>query len=417
MILITGASGSVGRAVLAEMMTTGAPLRALCRSERDAAQAPAGVAVAIADFADKASLRAALAGVDTLFLVCSPIRELTELESNVIDVAAECGVRHVVLNSALGAGDYPKSFPSWHRAVEDKLKASGMGYTLVRPNSFHQNILAYLAPSIRAQGAFYSSTGAARYSYLDVRDIAAVIAKALVSPSEHAGKTYELNGPEAVSNAELAARISRAAERPVTYVDIPETAQRDSMLGIGMPEWQVEALLDLQRYYTGGQGGEVDGVLATLLGRPPIGLDAFLEEFRDEFAALNPKTGMTLPEMKQFVRNHFNEFVNRKNLDIGDVNFAPEFVDHGSDVPKGMPPGPAGAKAYVGAAYKKFPDISVEILDLIAEGDKVVVRNRWTGTEAASGTKYEFSGIVIWRIAHRQLVERWAYLTPPTVAA
>ena len=82
-----------------------------------------------------------------------------------------------------------------------------------------------------------------------------------------------------------------------------------------------------------------------------------------------------------------------------------------------MPPGPAGAKAYVGGAYKKFPDIRVEILDLIAEDNKVVVRNHWIGTEAASGQKYEFSGIVIWRIEHRQLVERWAYLTPPTVVA
>jgi len=128
---------------------------------------------------------------------------------------------------------------------------------------------------------------------------------------------------------------------------------------------------------------------------------------------VHPKTGLTHTAMKEFVRNHFEEFVNRKNLDIADVNFAPEFVDHGTDVPPGMPPGPAGAKAYVGGAYKKFPDIHVDILDMIAEDDRVVVRNRWTGTDAASGIKYEFSGIVIWRIAHRQLVERWAYLSPP----
>jgi predicted SnoaL-like aldol condensation-catalyzing enzyme len=127
---------------------------------------------------------------------------------------------------------------------------------------------------------------------------------------------------------------------------------------------------------------------------------------------MNPKTGMNPAEMKQFVRDHFEKFVNRKNLSIADVNFAPEFEDHGADVPPGLPPGPAGAKQYVGGAYKKFPDIHVDIMDLIAEDDKVVVRNRWTGMDAVSGTKCEFSGIVIWRIAHRQLVERWAYLTP-----
>src|SRR5579859_3700716 len=120
----------------------------------------------------------------------------------------------------------------------------------------------------------------------------------------------------------------------------------------------------------------------------------------------NPKTGFTQDEAKAFVRNHFEEFVNRKNLAIGNVNFAPEFIDYGADVPPGTPPGPAGAMQYVGNAYKKFPDIHVEILDLIAEDDRVVARNHWTGGG------HEFSGIVIWRVAHRQLVERWAYLTP-----
>lgn len=128
---------------------------------------------------------------------------------------------------------------------------------------------------------------------------------------------------------------------------------------------------------------------------------------------INAKTGMTLSEMKTFIRNHFEEFVNRKNLNIADVNFAPSFVDHGSDVPPGLAPGPAGAKQYVGGAYKKFPDIHVEILDLIAEDDKVVVRNRWTGTDAETQQRVEFSGVVIWRIAGRQIVERWAYLEKP----
>jgi predicted SnoaL-like aldol condensation-catalyzing enzyme len=131
----------------------------------------------------------------------------------------------------------------------------------------------------------------------------------------------------------------------------------------------------------------------------------------------DPVTGFTHEELKAFVRDHFEQFVNEKNIHIGDVNFAPEFVDRGSDVPPGLPSGPEGAKLYVGGAYKKYPDIRVTIEDLIAEGDKVVVRNKWTGTDAAGGTKIQFSGIVIWRIAHRQLVERWAYLEKPHPAA
>ncbi|MGA8067333.1 MAG: ester cyclase [Terriglobales bacterium] len=120
-------------------------------------------------------------------------------------------------------------------------------------------------------------------------------------------------------------------------------------------------------------------------------------------------------ELKQFIRNHFEEFVNRKNLGIADVNFAPDFVDRGSDVPPGMPPGPQGAKVYVGGALKKFPDMHVTVEDVIVEGDKVVVRNVWRGTDRDTGKKLRFGGIVIWRVADGKLAERWAYLESPKV--
>jgi predicted SnoaL-like aldol condensation-catalyzing enzyme len=124
-------------------------------------------------------------------------------------------------------------------------------------------------------------------------------------------------------------------------------------------------------------------------------------------------TGMSIDEMKAFIRNHFEQFVNRKNLDIADVNFASDFLDHGADVPPGTPPGPAGAKLYLGSALKKFPDMRVTIEDIIAEGDKVVVRNVWRATDPGSGRKVQFAGIVIWRIERGQIVERWAYLESP----
>ncbi len=104
--------------------------------------------------------------------------------------------------------------------------------------------------------------------------------------------------------------------------------------------------------------------------------------------AKNPKTGMTNDEMKRFVRNHFEEFVNNQNLAIADLNFAANFVDHGADVPVGTPLGPEGAKQYVGGAYKRFPDIHVEIEDLIAEDDKVVVRNHGLERTQRADKKY-----------------------------
>src|SRR5215472_14998224 len=284
MILVTGASGSAGGAVLNEVLKTNKPFKAMYRSREDAARVPAGIPAVVADFADKPSLRRALEGVDAVYLVCSPVRELIELESNMVDACRETGVRHVVLNSALGAGDYSKSFPSWHRKVEEKLKTSGIEYTILRPNSFMQNILTYYAPTIRTQGAFYAAMGNARTSFIDVRDLAAVATKSLTTGG-HTGKIYELNGPQALAYAEVAEKISRASGRKVQYVDIPAEQQKQSMLDQRMPEWQVTALLDLQAYYTGGKGGEVDDVLANILGRSPATMDQFLTEFADSFAA------------------------------------------------------------------------------------------------------------------------------------
>ena len=282
MILITGASGTVGKAVLAEVARSGEKHRAMYRSKEDAANAPAETETVIADFSDKTSLALALRGVESVYLVCSPIPALVQLEGNVIEAGEASGVRRIVLNSALGAGDYTKSFPSWHRKVEEKLQAAEFRYCILRPNSFLQNMLTYYAPSIRAQGAFYAAMGNARTSYVDVRDIAAVAAKALQG-SDHDGKIYELNGPQALTCAEAAEKISRHARIAAQYVDIPAEAQRKAMTDQGMPEWQVTALLELQEYYTAGKGGALDGILEGLLGRPPITMDQFLEEFAGEF--------------------------------------------------------------------------------------------------------------------------------------
>jgi uncharacterized protein YbjT (DUF2867 family) len=282
MILVTGASGSVGKVVLQEVAKSGAKHRAMYRSSLEATKAPPGTETVIADFAKKETLEAALDGVKSVYLVCSPIPELVELEANMIDACVAAGVKHVVLNSALGAGDYGKSFPGWHRKVEDKLKATRLSYTILRPNSFHQNVVTYFAPSVRGQGVFYGSMRNARVSFLDVRDIA-IVAKKSLNGGEHAGKTYELNGPEALSYAEVAAKISKHAGRAVQYVDIPPEAQKKAMLDQGMPEWQANALLELQEYYTNGNGGSLDSVLVDLLGQPPITMDRFLEEFAGEF--------------------------------------------------------------------------------------------------------------------------------------
>jgi uncharacterized protein YbjT (DUF2867 family) len=126
--------------------------------------------------------------------------------------------------------------------------------------------------------------GDAKISFIDVRDIAAAAAKILTEPASHAAKIYELNGPQAFNYAEVAALISKAAGRPVQFVNIPEEAQRKAMLDLGMPDWQVSALLDLQRYYTvEKKGAETTPVLEQIHGRPAIRMEVYVNENKDAF--------------------------------------------------------------------------------------------------------------------------------------
>jgi predicted ester cyclase len=123
--------------------------------------------------------------------------------------------------------------------------------------------------------------------------------------------------------------------------------------------------------------------------------------------------GLSLEEMKNFVRNHFEDFVNRKKSEVALKNFSEDFLDH--DEPGGVVIGPQAAKTMMEGAYQKWPDLRVTVEDILAEGDKVMVRNAWQATEKATGHKIEFHGFVLWRFANKKIVERWATITPPKV--
>jgi uncharacterized protein YbjT (DUF2867 family) len=277
MILVTGASGNVGKAALAELLALGAPVRALYRSPSEAANAPAGAAVAIADFADRPALDQALHGIDQVYLVCAAIPQLVELETAVIDACRDRGIAQLVLNSAYGAGQYDKSFPSWHFQVEEHLRASGIPHTILRPETFMQNMITYYAASIRSSRAFYAAGRDAPLAFIDIRDIAAVIAQCLTQPG-HIGATHTLTGAEALTYAQVAERISRVVGASITYVDLPPEQIRQSLLGFGMPAWQVQAILELQAFYTEGPGATITHDVRKILGRDPIPFDQFLQD-------------------------------------------------------------------------------------------------------------------------------------------
>jgi uncharacterized protein YbjT (DUF2867 family) len=282
MILVTGASGNVGGAVLNELLGLGVPVRAMYRSESDASKAPAGADRVIADFSDRGSLDRALEGVDRVFLVCSPIPKLVELETNMVEACRAHRIQSLVQNSALGAGETKASFSSWHFEVEECVRASGVPATILRPESFTQNILNFYVPTIRTQGKFYAALQDAPIAYIDVRDIAAIAARVLTS-GQHSGRTYVLTGPELLTQRKLAQKISELTGQTVEYVDLLPAQLRQSMVEQGTPPWLAGALVELQAYYTDGPGAAVTGDVRRVSGRDPRAVDDFLKEHAESF--------------------------------------------------------------------------------------------------------------------------------------
>jgi len=122
-------------------------------------------------------------------------------------------------------------------------------------------------------------------------------------------------------------------------------------------------------------------------------------------------TELTADQMKQFVRDHFEEFVNKRNAGVIRKNMSADFYDH--DGPGGKPTGVDGDEEMMVAMYKSMPDLRVTIEDTIAEGDKVMCRNIWRWTDSSSGAKMRFRGFVLWRFEGNKIAERWATVAPP----
>ena len=126
-------------------------------------------------------------------------------------------------------------------------------------------------------------------------------------------------------------------------------------------------------------------------------------------------TNLSPEQMKQFVRSHFEDFVNKRNATVIHKNMTPNFYDH--DGPGGKPADARGDEQMMTGMYKSMPDLHLTIEDLVAERDKVVCRNIWRCTDPASGKKMQFHGFVLWRFEGDKIAERWATVTPPAEGA
>jgi uncharacterized protein YbjT (DUF2867 family) len=281
MILVTGATGNVGSQVIEQLSSTGAPVRAFVHDPEKAANVrETGVEIAEGDFQRPETLDAALEGVDRLFLLMGTAENQVELENDVIATAVRAGIRRVVKLSIYGAEiGSPVPFRDWHGRIEARLKGSGLGYTHLRPTFFMQNAAYMLAPD----GAFYVPSGDGRIGWVDVRDVAAVSVRALTEDG-HEGKAYDITGPESLSFAEAAERISAATGREIRHVDVPPEAARQGMLSSGMPEWQVDVSLALLAAIREGALDAITGTVATVGRVEPRSFEDYAREFAPAFA-------------------------------------------------------------------------------------------------------------------------------------
>ena len=282
MILITGASGNVGAEVLKQIVQTGAKVRAAVQSLHKAPAPSPGLEIAVVDYNQPDTLRVALKDVDRVFLVGPPTAQLPALERNATEVIAQSDVQQVVKLSAMGGRE--STYPRQHIESEDYIRSSGVPYTFLRPNGFMQNIINYSGETIRTQNAFYGSEGDGQVSQIDIRDVAAVAVKALTEDG-HVGKTYTLTGPKALTNNEVARILSEKLGREIRFINLPPAQLKEALLSAGVPEWNADAVLDLQRLYREGKAATVTRDVQQVSGREPISYERFSHDYA---TALSP---------------------------------------------------------------------------------------------------------------------------------
>jgi len=280
-ILVTGATGNTGHAIVDALARRGALVRAMVRAEADRAKLPAGVPAVVAGFDDLASIAAALEGADRAYLVTPSSERAEEQQRRFADLAAKAGLRHLVVLSQLASDEHsPVRFLRYHAAVEQHVRDLGVPYTFLRPNLFFQGLLAF-AGTISSQGRFYAPIGDATISAIDVRDIADVAAVTLTEAG-HEGATYTLTGPASITHTQIAAALTAALGRDVTFTDVPPEAFADSLRGI-LPPWQVDGLLEDYAHYRRGEAASVSSAVAEITGRPPRDIQQFARDYAPAF--------------------------------------------------------------------------------------------------------------------------------------
>jgi uncharacterized protein YbjT (DUF2867 family) len=283
-ILVTTA-GKVGAETVRLLRDRDVPVRVLVRdpaAPTAKALARTGAEIATGDLDVPAAIDDAMTGVGSVVLV-SPAVPGQEL--NVVASAARAGAGHVVKATSKASSDSPIARRRWQAEIEAGLAASGIPFTLLRSNAYMQNVLA-LAPAIAATSSFGSAAGDGRVGLVDTRDVAAVAAEIAAAPAPHAGKTYWLTGPEAISNYDVAAVLSKLVGRTITYRELTFEENKDAMIRAGVPEHVAQMNAQAFRLTADGDADWVTSDVPSLLGRPARSFEHFAADHAAAFSRI-----------------------------------------------------------------------------------------------------------------------------------
>ncbi len=282
MILVTGATGTVGSHVLTELCARDTRTRGLVRSpERADNLRGYDCEAVVGDLADPGSLDVAFEGVEALFLVSPSGPNQAELEVNAVDAAVKAGVRQVVKVAAIGYDDGLGPIGEQHERVVRHLRDTGLPHTVLAPNDFMHNLLSH-AGQVQEEGIYSIACADAAVSSIDARDVAAVAVHLLTSGG-HTGATYTLTGPEALTMSEVAARLSKVADRDVHYLALDPDEER-AQLRSTRGDWYADAFAELHAFYRSGSAAVVTDEVRKATGRQARSVEEFLADHASAFA-------------------------------------------------------------------------------------------------------------------------------------
>ncbi|MEV0740769.1 SDR family oxidoreductase [Streptomyces sp. NPDC050549] len=281
MILVTGATGTIGSEVVRRLVARGEKVRALTR-DPEKARIPSGVETVRGRPADRASVDAALTGAEVAFLVGVFGPDDAEHDRGLVEAARAAGVRRIVKLSGIGTGD-PAVGPvgSWHVAGEQAVRDSGLEWTVLRPSAFASNTLGWAA-SVRSGTPLPNTSGAGGQGVVDPRDVAEVAVAALLDAC-HSGRTYTLTGPEVLSVPDQAAVLAEVLGRPVEVRDLSSAEAREYLLGLGYSDTFIDASEISREFVRNGGNEVVTGEVREVLGRPPRTYREWAQDHRAAF--------------------------------------------------------------------------------------------------------------------------------------